>query len=98
MQGQHISFSQQIQQVMDTFQQFILTLGQNAATDFISNSIFYISIGTNDFIHYYLPDVSGVQSKYVSWRFTQFLAQSMRQEIKVKKNLCLPVFFIGSVL
>ncbi|XP_071737453.1 GDSL esterase/lipase 7 [Rutidosis leptorrhynchoides] len=80
--GQHISFSHQIQQVMDTFQRFILTMGEKAAADFISNSMFYISIGTNDFIHYYLPDVSDVQSKYVSWRFTQFLARSMKQEIK----------------
>nr|XP_043629390.1 GDSL esterase/lipase 7-like [Erigeron canadensis] len=80
--GQHISFSQQIQQVMDTFQQFIIRMGEKAATDHISNSMFYISIGTNDFIHYYLRDVSGVQSKYVSWRFNQFLAKSMRQEIK----------------
>ncbi|KAC9521249.1 hypothetical protein E3N88_45692 [Mikania micrantha] len=54
LQGQHISFSQQIQQVMDTFQQFILTMGEHAAADHISNSVFYISIGTNDFIHYYL--------------------------------------------
>ncbi|KVH91828.1 Lipase, GDSL [Cynara cardunculus var. scolymus] len=58
--GQHISFTQQIQQVMDTFQQFILTMGEDAASNLISNSIFYISIGTNDYIHYYLPDVSVV--------------------------------------
>ncbi|XP_076950635.1 GDSL esterase/lipase At5g08460-like [Bidens hawaiensis] len=80
--GQHISFSQQVQQVMDTFQQFILTMGEHAAAEHISNSVFYISIGTNDFIHYYLPDVSGVQSKFFAWRFTQFLAQTMKQEIK----------------
>ncbi|KAJ0498873.1 putative triacylglycerol lipase [Helianthus annuus] len=80
--GQHISFSQQIQQVMDTFQQFILTMGEHAAADHISNSVFYISIGTNDFIHYYLPDVSGVQSKFFAWMFTRFLAQTMKQEIK----------------
>ncbi|MFS7927125.1 putative triacylglycerol lipase [Helianthus anomalus] len=87
--GQHISFSQQIQQVMDTFQQFILTMGEHAAADHISNSVFYISIGTNDFIHYYLPDVSGVQSKFFAWMFTRFLAQTMKQEIKVthKKKL-----------
>ncbi|KAL8238868.1 hypothetical protein R6Q59_015435 [Mikania micrantha] len=80
--GQHISFSQQIQQVMDTFQQFILTMGEHAAADHISNSVFYISIGTNDFIHYYLPDVSDVQSKFFAWRFTKFLAQTVKQEMK----------------
>nr|GEV99403.1 GDSL esterase/lipase 7-like [Tanacetum cinerariifolium] len=80
--GQHISFTQQIQQVMDTFQRFTLTMGEIEAADLISDSVFYISIGTNDYIHYYLPDVSGVQSKYVSWNFTKFLARTMKQEIK----------------
>lgn len=95
MQGQHISFSQQVQQVMDTFQQFILTMGEHAAAEHISNSVFYISIGTNDFIHYYLPDVSGVQSKFFAWRFTQFLAQTMKQEIKVYIIINLPFLFIN---
>lgn len=72
---------------MDTFQRFILTMGEAAASSLITNSIFYISIGTNDYIHYYLPNVSDVQSKYVSWKFTQFLAQSMKQEIKVTTTL-----------
>ncbi|GJU32748.1 hypothetical protein Tco_1176337 [Tanacetum coccineum] len=69
--GQHISFIQQIQQVMDTFKRFTLTMGETKAADLISDSVFYISIGTNNYIHYYLLDVSGVQSKYVSWNFTR---------------------------
>ncbi|KAL0312438.1 UNVERIFIED_CONTAM: GDSL esterase/lipase [Sesamum radiatum] len=80
--GQHISLTQQIQQVMDTFQMFILSLGENAAFDLISNSIFYISIGSNDYIHYYLRNVSNVQSLYLPWSFNQFLAQTMKQEIQ----------------
>ncbi|CAK9174834.1 unnamed protein product [Ilex paraguariensis] len=80
--GQHISFAQQIQQVTDTTQLFILSMGEDAAAKLISNSIFYISIGTNDYIHYYLRNVSNVQSLYVPWSFNQFLAQTMKQEIK----------------
>ncbi|KAI3468597.1 hypothetical protein Pfo_025260 [Paulownia fortunei] len=80
--GQHISLTQQIQQVMDTFQQFILSMGEDAAYDLISNSIFYISIGSNDYIHYYLRNVSNVQSLYLPWSFNQFLAQTMKQEIQ----------------
>ncbi|XP_051137634.1 GDSL esterase/lipase 7 [Andrographis paniculata] len=80
--GQHISLTQQIQQVMDTFQQFILSMGENAAYDLISSSIFYISIGSNDYIHYYLRNVSNVQSLYLPWNFNQFLAQTMKQEIE----------------
>ncbi|KAG6389707.1 hypothetical protein SASPL_151180 [Salvia splendens] len=80
--GQHISLTQQIQQVMDTFQQFIITMGEVAAKNLISNSIFYISIGSNDYIHYYLLNESKVQSLYLPWRFNQFLARAMKLEIQ----------------
>ena len=58
-------------------------MGEAAATDLISRSIFYISIGTNDFIHYYLLNVSDVQTLYLPWSFNQFLAETMKQEIRV---------------
>ncbi|KAL6556448.1 hypothetical protein OROGR_005736 [Orobanche gracilis] len=81
--GQHISLTQQVQQFMDTFQQLILSKGEDAAYDLISNSIFYISIGSNDYIHYYLRNVSNVQSSFLPWGFNHFLAQTMKQEIEV---------------
>ncbi|GJZ89678.1 GDSL esterase/lipase 7-like protein, partial [Tanacetum coccineum] len=80
--GQRISFTQQIQQITDTFQRFIIRMGEEEAASYISNSIIYISIGSNDYIHYYLRNVSAVQTKYVSWEFNQLLAYLMRQEIK----------------
>ncbi|KAL3635760.1 hypothetical protein CASFOL_020307 [Castilleja foliolosa] len=80
--GQHISLAQQIQQFMDTYQQFILTMGEDAAYNLISNSIFYISIGSNDYIHYYLRNISNVQSLYLPWHFNKFLAQGVKQEIQ----------------
>lgn len=83
MKGQHVSFTQQVQQFADTRQQFILKMGEDAAADLISSSVIYISIGINDYIHYYLPNVSGVQSLYLPWGFNHFLASSLRQEIKV---------------
>ncbi|KAI4302905.1 hypothetical protein MLD38_038598 [Melastoma candidum] len=80
--GQHISLTQQIQQFTDTVQQFILHLGEAAAANRISRSVFYISIGVNDYIHYYLRNVSDVQNQYLPWTFNQFLASSVEQEIK----------------
>lgn len=68
---------------MDTFQQFILSMGEIAARDLIANSMFYISIGSNDYIHYYLLNVSNVQTLYLPWSFNQFLAQTMKQQIQV---------------
>ncbi|KAF5729756.1 hypothetical protein HS088_TW20G00120 [Tripterygium wilfordii] len=85
--GQRISFTQQIQQFTDTLQLFILNMGEEAAADLISKSVFYISIGINDYIHYYLRNVSNVQSVYTSWNFNRFLASTVRQEIKNLYNL-----------
>lgn len=58
-------------------------MGEDAASTLISNSIFYISIGINDYIHYYLLNVSNVDNLYLPWRFNQFLATSLTQQIKV---------------
>ncbi|XP_050377894.1 GDSL esterase/lipase At5g08460 [Argentina anserina] len=80
--GQHVSLSQQIQQFTDTYQQFVLSMGQQAAFDIISNSVLYISIGINDYIHYYLRNESNVQNLYFPWSFNRFLASTMKQEIK----------------
>ncbi|XP_038679488.1 GDSL esterase/lipase At3g53100-like [Tripterygium wilfordii] len=92
--GQRISFTQQIQQFSDTLQLFILSMGEEAAADLISKSVFYISIGINDYIHYYLRNVSNVQSVYTSWDFNHFLASTVRQEIKVTlSNLSLFLSF-----
>ncbi|XP_004300877.1 PREDICTED: GDSL esterase/lipase 7-like [Fragaria vesca subsp. vesca] len=80
--GQHVSLSQQIQQFTDTYQQFVLSMGQQAAVDLISNSVLYISIGINDYIHYYLRNESNVQNVYFPWSFNRFLASTVKQEIK----------------
>ncbi|KAG8659040.1 GDSL esterase/lipase At5g08460 [Manihot esculenta] len=85
--GQRISLIQQIQQFSDTSQSFILALGEDTANDLISNSVFYISIGINDYIHYYLRNVSNVQNLYLPWSFSQFLASIVRQEIKNLYNM-----------
>ncbi|KAJ8451124.1 hypothetical protein Cgig2_026933 [Carnegiea gigantea] len=79
---QHISFAQQIQQVTDTSQQLMISMGEETAVDLISNSIFYISIGTNDYIHYYLRNVSSVQSLHSPSSFSHLLSATLKQGIK----------------
>ncbi|KAG9448259.1 hypothetical protein H6P81_014387 [Aristolochia fimbriata] len=80
--GEHISFTQQIQQAMDTFQLFILSLGEDEARDLVSKSIFYFSIGSNDYIHYYLQNLSNVQDRFFPWGFNQLLVTTVKQELK----------------
>ncbi|KAM7280589.1 hypothetical protein ACFE04_007723 [Oxalis oulophora] len=85
--GQRISFTQQIQQFADTRQMFILSMGEEAAANIISNSVLYISIGINDYIHYYLQNESSVQNLFHPWGFNQFLASLLRQEIRQLYNI-----------
>ncbi|XP_062146597.1 GDSL esterase/lipase 7 [Alnus glutinosa] len=85
--GLHISFTQQIQQFTDTYQQFILSMGEHRATDLITNSVFYLSIGINDYIHYYLRNVSNVQNLFLPWSFNKFLASTIKLEIKNLYNI-----------
>ena len=49
-------------------------MGEAAANELISNSVFYVSIGVNDYIHYYLRNVSNIQNLYLPWSFNQFVA------------------------
>ncbi|KAJ1262068.1 hypothetical protein BS78_09G079000 [Paspalum vaginatum] len=80
--GMHVSLTQQVQQVEDTYEQLSLALGETAAADLFRRSVFFVSIGSNDFIHYYLRNVSGVQMRYHPWEFNKLLVSTMRQEIK----------------
>lgn len=83
LQGMHVSLTQQIQQVTDTSEQLALSLGEEAAADLFRRSVFYVSIGSNDFIHYYLRNTSSVQSLYLPWEFNQLLVNTVKQELKV---------------
>ncbi|KAK3156639.1 hypothetical protein QOZ80_2AG0109890 [Eleusine coracana subsp. coracana] len=85
--GMHVSLTQQVQQVEDTYEQLSLALGEVAAADLFSRSVFFVSIGSNDFIHYYLRNVSGVQTRYLPWEFNRLLVNTMRQEIKNLYNI-----------
>ncbi|URE18587.1 GDSL-like Lipase/Acylhydrolase [Musa troglodytarum] len=76
------SGSDLIQQVSDTFQQFELSLGEEATADLISKSVFYVSIGSNDFIHYYLQNTSSAQVLFLPWEFNQLLVTTMKQALK----------------
>ncbi|CAH2071033.1 unnamed protein product [Thlaspi arvense] len=85
--GQRVSFAMQVEQFVDTFQQMILSIGEEATDRLVSNSVFYISIGVNDYIHFYIRNISNVQNLYTPWLFNQFLASNMRQELKTLYNV-----------
>lgn len=82
---QYSSLTQQIQRATETFQQIKLSMGEEAGARLISNSIFYISIGTKDYIRYYHHNASDPQSLYLPWSFNQLLIQGLKQEIVVNR-------------
>ncbi|RXH78089.1 hypothetical protein DVH24_040060 [Malus domestica] len=49
--GQHVSFSQQVQQFTDTYQQFIISLGEQATIDLVSNSVLALGFQSVFSIH-----------------------------------------------
>lgn len=79
----HISLTEQMQQVRDTYEQLELSLGEAAAADLFAKSIFYISIGSNDFIHYYFRNTTNVRSLFLPWEFNQLLVDTIKHELKV---------------
>ncbi|XP_062218865.1 GDSL esterase/lipase At1g29660-like [Phragmites australis] len=85
--GMHVSLTQQVQQVEDTYEQLSLALGEAAAANLFSRSVFFVSIGRNNFIHYHLRNVSGVQMRYLQREFNQLLVNTVRQEIKNLYNI-----------
>ncbi|KAF3333148.1 GDSL esterase/lipase 7 [Carex littledalei] len=85
--GMHISLMEQMQQVSETYERLELSLGEAAAADLFANSIFYISIGSNDFIHYYFKNTTNVRPLFLPWEFNQLLVDTIKHELKNLYNL-----------
>ncbi|KAH9302625.1 hypothetical protein KI387_014208 [Taxus chinensis] len=79
--GQHISLSQQTEQFSEMSQDMSLAFGADETKERISKSIIYVSVGSNDYIHYYLRNVSGIQSLQPPWKFNKLLVQGIRDEL-----------------
>lgn len=80
--GQHISFSEQLGMFSNTEAKVSLSLGQPAIKQAMGSSVFYFSIGNNDFIHYYLRNVSGVLDKQNSVEFSSMLLENLSNHLK----------------
>ncbi|KAJ4808300.1 GDSL esterase/lipase [Rhynchospora pubera] len=85
--GMHLSLKRQMQQVSDTYERLELGLGEVAAADLFTKSVFYISIGTNDFTHYYFRNTTNIRSLYLPWEFNQLLVETIQHELKNLYNL-----------
>ena len=86
MQGQVIPLSQQISYYRTARNALQQKLGVEGATSMIAKSLFYISMGSNDYIANYLaagPLKSPLQLQYTPPQFVELLQTNLEKHILV---------------
>jgi hypothetical protein len=84
-QGEHIALQQQIQMFMERRAVLEQMMGVEAAHDLIANSVMYISIGGNEYIHNYITN--GSESSLTPEDFTDLVLASLSVRIMVKESV-----------
>ncbi|KAI3862789.1 hypothetical protein MKW98_008629 [Papaver atlanticum] len=93
--------NQQLRQAYETLQLLQLQLGQDKAQEVIESSVFYLSLGKDDYINFLHPDSSGVRHRFSKEGFTQILVNQMIRVVKdlynanVKKIVCMGIGPLG---
>ncbi|XP_026412814.1 GDSL esterase/lipase 7-like [Papaver somniferum] len=93
--------NQQLRQAYETLQLLQLQLGQDKAQEVIESSVFYLSLGKDDYINFLHPDSSGVRHRFSKEVFTQILVNQMIRVVKdlynenVKKIVCMGIGPLG---
>ncbi|XP_026427718.1 GDSL esterase/lipase At5g37690-like isoform X1 [Papaver somniferum] len=89
--------NQQLCQAYETLQLLQLQLGQEV----IESSVFYLSLGKDDYINFLHPDSSGARHRFSKEVFTQILVNQMIRVVKdlynanVKKIICMGIGPLG---
>ncbi|KAI3870439.1 hypothetical protein MKX03_012718 [Papaver bracteatum] len=92
---------QHLRQAYETLELLQLQLGQDKAQEVIESSVFYLSLGKDDYINFLLPDSSGVRHRLSKEVFTQILVNRMIWVVKdlynanVKKIVCMGIGPLG---
>ncbi|KAF6162061.1 hypothetical protein GIB67_025827 [Kingdonia uniflora] len=96
------ALNQQLRQAFETLQMLQLQLGQEKAQEVIKSSVFYFSLGKDDYIEIFLrDDQSSVRKKYSSGGFAHILVNQMIRVIKdlynanVRKIVCMGIGPLG---
>lgn len=86
---------EQIQNFKKTIEDLSLILG-NKTRDFLGRSLFFISMGANDYINNYLHPLALRYKKYPIAAYEQLLIQEYSRQIKVVciSDLCLLLLYI----
>ncbi|CAA3023787.1 GDSL esterase lipase 7-like [Olea europaea subsp. europaea] len=95
------SLNQQLRQTFETIQLLQLWLGQEFATEFIESSLFYLSLGKDDFIDYFHSNSSRISPRFSGQNFTHILVNQMTNAIRnlyandARKIVCAGILPLG---
>ena len=84
-QGDRISLNEQLQNHAATFNRSIQLLGtKQAATNYLNKCLYYVSLGTNDYINnYFVPGNYETSRLYTPDQYAKVLIDQYSQQIKV---------------
>ncbi|KAL9344432.1 hypothetical protein Peur_062107 [Populus x canadensis] len=82
--GDRISLNEQLQNHAATFNRSIQLLGtKQAATNYLNKCLYYVSLGTNDYINnYFVPGYYKTSRLYTSDQYAKVLIDQYSQQIK----------------
>ncbi|PIA53343.1 hypothetical protein AQUCO_00900131v1 [Aquilegia coerulea] len=78
------ALNHQLRQLYETLQMLQMQLGQTKSSNLVQSSLFYISLGKDDYIQLFLHKFSSLRHKYSGGAFAHILVQQM---IRVVKDL-----------
>ncbi|GAB4824556.1 hypothetical protein Ancab_007430 [Ancistrocladus abbreviatus] len=96
------SLNQQLRQVIDTIQLLQLQLGQSTANQYVKSSIFYLSFGKDDYIHFLSNTTTyPIRPKDNGHTFARILVDQMVEVMRdlydanVRKIICMGILPLG---
>ncbi|XP_027112026.1 GDSL esterase/lipase At1g29660-like [Coffea arabica] len=86
--GQRISFSGQVRNYINTVRAIVNILGdENAAADYLSQCIFSVGLGSNDYLNnYFMPLIYPTSRQYTPEQYAQVLIQQYAEQIRIMYN------------
>ncbi|KAL4178812.1 hypothetical protein AMTRI_Chr13g117030 [Amborella trichopoda] len=95
-EGLVVDLETQVAQFMDLVERYKIKLGHFEAKQMVSNAVYYVSIGSNDYLVGYLPD-SEAQQLYTGDEFRDFVIGNLSAQIQILYNCGARKFLLSSV-
>lgn len=87
LQVGRIPFDQQIRNFQNTLDQITDNLGANDVAKALANCIFFVGMGSNDYLNNYLMPNYPTRNQYNGVQFANLLVQQYTQQLTVRSML-----------